>query len=424
MFIETKNKTRNILILSKNGLRLYELNKDEPKKIKNENLPNILRIFNENKKYKTMNISKTPKIKDIKEKKKKLFLNNILSTEKNYFLKDYIRKKDIELLQDKNKRNNIYRKMYFSEEKIDDCRTSYFNKDISNHNNKKEKVPLMVKDIDTNLLLFKKGQNKKFKNYLKIKLDFDLHENKYYSDFNDRLGVKNVYIKSDIVSNKKRRFFIYNSDNYTPKDFKTFNSTYNQMRKKVLTLIVVGVCSLGLIGCGKRKDLNVEPSTATTGVSQSGLQVELVKFVGEDLSRLNVKRQQAVEIYNEYFKSNTKDADSTDWVTKLTDEALPKYDEYIKELKALNYDNKEVNDLKDKYVRSAELQRDAINQIVMSITKNDDSYVEKAKKDIEDSKAALKEYEDELKALCQQNQITINGNFQMDDFTASPSDAK
>ncbi len=196
------------------------------------------------------------------------------------------------------------------------------------------------------------------------------------------------------------------------------------MRKKVLTLIVVGVCSLGLIGCGKRKDLNVEPSTATTGVSQSGLQVELVKFVGEDLSRLNVKRQQAVEIYNEYFKSNTKDADSTDWVTKLTDEALPKYDEYIKELKALNYDNKEVNDLKDKYVRSAELQRDAINQIVMSITKNDDSYVEKAKKDIEDSKAALKEYEDELKALCQQNQITINGNFQMDDFTASPSDAK
>ena len=236
MFIETKNKTRNILILRKNGLRLYELNKDEPKKIKNENLPNILRIFNENKKYKTMNISKTPKIKEIKEKKKKLFLDNILSTEKNYFLKDYIRKKDIELLQDKNKRNNIYRKMFFSEEKIDDCRTSYFNKDISNHNNKKEKVPLMVKDIDTNLLLFKKGQNKKFKNYLKIKLDFDLHENKYYSDFNDRLGVKNVYIKSDIVSNKKRRFFIYNSDNYTPKDFKTFNSTYNQMRKKVLKI--------------------------------------------------------------------------------------------------------------------------------------------------------------------------------------------
>ena len=196
------------------------------------------------------------------------------------------------------------------------------------------------------------------------------------------------------------------------------------MRKKVLTLIVIGVCSLGLIGCGKRKDINVEPSTATTGVSQSGIQSELVKFVSEDLARLNVKRQQAVEIYNEYFASNTKDADSTDWVKKLTDEAIPKYDEYISDLKALKYDSKEVNDLRDKYVRSAELQRDAINQIVNSITNNDDSYVEKAKKDIEDSKVALKEYEDSLKLLCQQNQITINGSFQMDNFTASPSDAK
>lgn len=196
------------------------------------------------------------------------------------------------------------------------------------------------------------------------------------------------------------------------------------MRKKVLTLVVIGICSFGLIGCGKRKDINVEPSTSTTGVSQSVLQSEIVKFVGEDLSRLNVKRQQAVEIYNEYFASDTKEADSTDWVKKLTDEALPKYDEYINDLKALKYENKEVNDLRDKYVKSAELQRDAINQIVTSITKNDDSYVEKAKKDIEDSKVALKEYEDELKALCQQNQITINGNFQMDNFKASPSDAK
>ena len=234
MLIETKNKIRNILILRKNGLRLYELKKDEPKIIKNENLPNIVRMINENNKYKTMNMSKTAK--DIKEKKKKLFLNDILSTEKNYFLKDYIRKKDIELLQDKTKSNNLYRKMFFSEEKIDDCRTSYFNKDIYNHNNKKEKIPLMVKDIDTNLLLFKKSKNKKFKNFLKTKLEFDLHQNKYYSDFNDRLGIKNIYMKSDIFSNKKRRFFIYNTDYYTPKDFKTFNSTYNKMRKKVLKI--------------------------------------------------------------------------------------------------------------------------------------------------------------------------------------------
>ena len=232
MFIETKNKTRNILILRKNGLRLYELNKDEPKKIKNENLPNILRIFNENKKYKTMNISKTPKIKEIKEKKKKLFLDNILSTEKNYFLKDYIRKKETELIQDKNK--NKLKKIFFNEEKIDDCRTSYFNKDVYNYNNKKEKIPIMVKDIEANLLLYKKNKNKRFKYYLKKQLEFDLHEKKYYSDFNDKLGVKNVYIKTDIFSNQKKRFMIYKTNYFSPNDFKTFSSTYNNLRKKIV----------------------------------------------------------------------------------------------------------------------------------------------------------------------------------------------
>jgi len=231
MLIETPKKSRNILILSKNGIRLCELNKEEPKKINNDNLPSIIGMINRNKIYKTMDINKNSKIK---EWKKKLFLNNILSTEKNYFLKDYIRKKETELIQDKNKDVNKLKKIFFNEEKIDDCRTSYFNKDVYNYNNKKEKIPIMVKDIEANLLLYKKNKNKRFKYYLKKQLEFDLHEKKYYSDFNDKLGVKNVYIKTDIFSNQKKRFMIYKTNYFSPNDFKTFSSTYNNLRKKIV----------------------------------------------------------------------------------------------------------------------------------------------------------------------------------------------
>ena len=231
MLIETPKKSRNILILSKNGIRLCELNKEEPKKINNDNLPSIIGMINRNKIYKTMDINKDSKIK---EWKKKLFLNNILSTEKNYFLKDYIRKKETELIQDKNKDVNKLKKIFFNEEKIDDCRTSYFNKDVYNYNNKKEKIPIMVKDIEANLLLYKKNKNKRFKYYLKKQLEFDLHEKKYYSDFNDKLGVKNVYIKTDIFSNQKKRFMIYKTNYFSPNDFKTFSSTYNNLRKKIV----------------------------------------------------------------------------------------------------------------------------------------------------------------------------------------------
>ena len=236
MLIETKEKTRNILILRKNGLRLYELNKDRPIKINDDNFPNIIPILNGNKISKTMDINKSPTIKYIKERKKKLFLNNVISTEKNYFLKDYIRKKETELLQNKNKDKNKFKKIFFSDEKIDDCRTTYFSKDIDNHSIKKEKIPIMIKDIDTNLLLFKKSKNKKYKHYLKKKFEFDLHEKKYFSDFNEKLGVKNVYMKTDIFSNKNRRFMFYNTGNYTAKDFKTFNSTYNKIRKKIIKI--------------------------------------------------------------------------------------------------------------------------------------------------------------------------------------------
>ena len=63
MLIETPKKSRNILILSKNGIRLCELNKEEPKKINNDNLPSIIGMINRNKIYKTMDINKNSKIK-------------------------------------------------------------------------------------------------------------------------------------------------------------------------------------------------------------------------------------------------------------------------------------------------------------------------------------------------------------------------
>ena len=141
MIIETPKYTRNILILRKNGIRLYEMDKEEPKKINRDILP-YLTITNQSKNEmsKTMDTYNSQNAKNLKEKKKNLFLNNILTTEKDYFLEDYIRQKEVKLIKYKNKDFYKGRKTFFSENKIDNCRTSYFSKDITDNNIRTKKI--------------------------------------------------------------------------------------------------------------------------------------------------------------------------------------------------------------------------------------------------------------------------------------------
>ena len=177
-------------------------------------------------------------MKKLKEKKKKLFLNNILSTEKNYFLKDYMKRKEVELINSKINDRYQARKTFFSENKIDNCRTSYFSKDIRESNINNKKIPIIIKDIEGSLILMKKKRNERYKKYLEEKLRLDLYENKYFIDFNEKLGVKKVNIKSDNLIKKQKGFLNNNSNFFTLKDFKAYSatSTYNNMKRKILKI--------------------------------------------------------------------------------------------------------------------------------------------------------------------------------------------
>lgn len=197
------------------------------------------------------------------------------------------------------------------------------------------------------------------------------------------------------------------------------------MKKKFLLICLAVTCVFNLAACGKRKDIKMEmPSATASSAIDNTLQEELVKFVGTDLLKANQKRQDAVNIYNNYFKASSSDASQDDLFAKLTTEALPKYDEYIKDIEALTYTSKEVTELKNLYLESAKYQRDAIQQVINSITNKDETILDKAAEDISKSKEALKKYEDKLKEICEKNEIIINGDFQMKDYKASPSDAK
>ena len=187
------------------------------------------------------------------------------------------------------------------------------------------------------------------------------------------------------------------------------------MKKRILALVLATAMIFSVVGCGKKKDKD-----EATGAS---VQEEIVKLVNEDLPGIAADRDNAVSIYNDYFKDSSSQ-DSESWRTKLESEALTSYDTYLANLDALTYENSEVQNLKDLFAKSASSQRDAIQCVVDAINNLDSAKLGEASQCIDDSETYLKMYEDELKRLCETYNIEIIGEFQSSKLVdASTGDA-
>ena len=223
MIIRTPKLTRNYILLKKGGYRLFDSNDVLIKKENNKNIPKTIskeiKILIDNKEVdknseekdkiiskslttKTIN-KKSIKNKKLEDYKKNLFRKNILSTEKNYLLKDYMQKKELDLMS-LGGRRTMYeiRKTFFNDDKKKVNRRNYFY--VPNSFDKTTKFTLMIKDIESNFILLKNKKNKRYKTYKMNEGSENLKSS--YKDFNEKLGVKNVYFKTENYFNKKNPF--------------------------------------------------------------------------------------------------------------------------------------------------------------------------------------------------------------------------
>jgi hypothetical protein len=240
MIITTPKITKSYLFLKKGGNKVCDLDLLLNQKIKfpfkslviSRNTSKDIKINDKSQNHKqyltstTFIKNKASKNSKIDNYKKKLFRKNILSSEKNYLLEDYMRKKELDLINFHNQtKMSDIRKSFFSEEKADEDRYSYIKRD--KFFNRKNKFTLMVKDIESNFILLKDKRNRKIKDFiLKEKLE---SEKSKFQNFNDKLGVKSVFLKTEKIFNKHKTFskknidFIKTVNNY----FNTFNATEN-----------------------------------------------------------------------------------------------------------------------------------------------------------------------------------------------------
>ena len=175
------------------------------------------------------------------------------------------------------------------------------------------------------------------------------------------------------------------------------------MKKRILVLALGLALVTGVAACGKNEE---DTTTAAVAEKTISLQQEIVNFVGTDLPGIAADRDAAVKIYNAYFAAGA-DQDSEKWMSTLSKDALPKYDNYLKNLRGLPYTHVEVGELRDLYVASAELQRGAIQDVIDAIKNVDDKLLTSAQKKVDDSRKKLDEYNKKLKKLCDENQIKL-----------------
>lgn len=162
------------------------------------------------------------------------------------------------------------------------------------------------------------------------------------------------------------------------------------MKKKIAAFLIM-VMMLGVLGgCSKDTDAGYEEPGTNPETAK-----EIVRLVTEDIPGCSTKRDSAVEAYNDFFASEGS-ADINQWLATLTD-AKTEYEEYISELDSIEVHSADAQELKSLYEKSAKLQYDAMNDIVIALSEYDSSYFDTANEKMSESRNALRDYEDKVK---------------------------
>ena len=172
------------------------------------------------------------------------------------------------------------------------------------------------------------------------------------------------------------------------------------MKKKmcIAAMAVVMMCSMA--GCGKNSDKTTETMS---------VQEDVVEFVNEELPAIRTYRDSAIATYNSYFSSENTDLDT--FVNDLETKAIPDMETFISSLEAVDIDTEEVNSLRNLYVSAAEKQCEAMEMVVSAIKEENPDYLTQADLLIKEAESYIAQYESELKLLCIDYDVEINGSF-------------
>ncbi len=170
------------------------------------------------------------------------------------------------------------------------------------------------------------------------------------------------------------------------------------MKKKIYIVAMILALSATLCGCGKKEE---KEDTAS-------VRDDVIEFVNQELPAIEADRNSAIAVYNSYFVSDDVDLDL--FVSNMNSSAIPSMETYISNLTAIEVATDEVVILKNMCLQCAQKQHDAMKKVVLAIEEQNPDYLSEAEGLISEAETTMAEYQEELKAIAADNNITISGS--------------
>lgn len=164
-------------------------------------------------------------------------------------------------------------------------------------------------------------------------------------------------------------------------------SKWSRLFRNALCMIVLFSTSLLLTSCGK--DTKAQA---------------LEKFANQDMAKINVA-------YNHFAKDYAASPSYAEgmelYANYVNDTLLKQLDDIIKQTQAIKTDQKEIKDLKEKYLKAMKGYRQALTQCATAAAAQDTQALEQARSEISSVGTDLQAYNDSLRLLAKKYKLTV-----------------
>lgn len=161
--------------------------------------------------------------------------------------------------------------------------------------------------------------------------------------------------------------------------------------KKILLILII--LTFTFSGCQENADAK----------NKQEIELNLTTYINNDLASIVSLEKETITSFNNFESDETKSAEEL--IDFLENSIIPQYRTFLRDLSAINLENKEIQNAHNYYIESAKFQLDAFTFYLEGLKEFDYSKIEKVNSLISESRKYLSQYKNELRNIAERYEI-------------------